>query len=234
MKRRRETITSAQADVDARLVHIEPVLERAEAAARRRELTDAEALLAQAAAMSAVLFGGTATMPPTLVRKFARTSVELARAYAEAGDHDLALSAAGDALQQLTALLRERPSDRQLHSDRAGALQALSSVHRRAGHYEQASRGFEAAIGIRRALMTERTSSAEAAGLASCLQELGECFAGAGQLPSALGALGTAMRHWNTAAATDRSFQAQAAGCRARLGELERSLAGRRDELIGL
>jgi hypothetical protein len=42
------------------------------------------------------------------------------------------------------------------------------------------------------------------------------------------------MRHWNTAAATDRSFQAQAATCRARLGELERSLAGRRDELIGL
>jgi tetratricopeptide (TPR) repeat protein len=110
----------------------------------------------------------------------------------------------------------------------------LSSVHRRAGHYEQAIRGFEAAIGIRRALMTERTSPAEAAGLAYCLQELGECFAGAGQLPSALGALGTAMRHWNTAAATDRSFQAQAATCRARLGELERSLAGRRDELIGL
>jgi hypothetical protein len=79
--------------------------------------------------------------------------------------------------------------------------------------------------------MTAGNSSSGAAGLAYCLQELGECFAGEGQVPSALGALGTAMRHWNTAAATDRSFQAQAAACRARLGELERSLTGRRDEL---
>jgi tetratricopeptide (TPR) repeat protein len=231
MKRRRETIMPARAEIDTRFVHVEPVLDRAEAAARRRALSDAEALLAQAAAMSAVLFGCTAMVPPALARRLSRTSVELARAYVEAGDHDLAISAAGDALQQLTALLRMHPADRELHSDRADALQVLSSAHRRAGHYEQAIRGFEAAIGIRRTLMTAGNSSSEAAGLAYCLQELGECFAGEGQVPSALGALGTAMRHWNTAAATDRSFQAQAAACRARLGELERSLTGRRDEL---
>jgi tetratricopeptide (TPR) repeat protein len=233
MKRHRERLAPARVAVDERLVHVEPVLDRAEVAARQRALTDAEALLAQAAAMSVVLFGSTEMMPPALARHFARTSVELARAYVEAGDHDLAVSAAGDALQQLTALLRMQPADCELHSNRAEALQVLSSAHRRAGRYEQAIRGFEAAIGIRRALMTERTAVSEAAGLAYCLQELGECFAGAGQMPSALGALGTAMRHWNTAAATDRSFLAQAAACRARLGEFERSLTGRRDELIG-
>jgi tetratricopeptide (TPR) repeat protein len=233
MKRRRETITPARPDVDSRLIHVEPVLDRAEAAARQRSLTDAEASLAQAAAMSVVLFGCAALMPPALARRFARASIELGRGYVDVGDHDLAVSAAGDALQQLTALLRMHPADRELHSDRAEALQVLSSAHRRAGRYEQAIRGFEAAIGIRRRLMTEATNPAEVAGLAYCLQELGECFAGEGQVPSALGALGTAMRHWNTAAATDRSFQAQAGACRTRLGELERSLSGRRDDLSG-
>lgn len=233
MRRRRTATASARADVDSRLVHVEPVLDRAEASARQHALTDAEASLAQAAAMSVVLFGCSELMPPALARRFARASVELARAYVEVGDNDLAVSAAGDALQQLTALLRMYPADRELHSDRAEALQVLSSAHRRAGHYEQAIRGFEAAIGIRRRLMSEGTNPSEVAGLAYCLQELGECLAGEGQVSSAVGALGTAMRHWNTAAATDRSLQGQAAACRARLGELERLLNGNRNGLIG-
>ena len=161
------------------------------------------------------------------------TSSELARAYVDVGEYDLAMSAASESLLQLTALLRLHPADRELHSDRADALQVLAAAHRRAGHTEQAIRGFETAIGIRRRLMTEATNPAEAAGLAFCLQELGECFATEGRLQSALGALGTAMRHWNTASATDRSFQAHAAACRARLGEMERSLTGRRDGATG-
>ena len=69
MKRRRETITPARVEIDTRFVHVEPVLDRAEAAARRRALSDAEALLAQAAAMSAVLFGCTAMVPPAGARR---------------------------------------------------------------------------------------------------------------------------------------------------------------------
>lgn len=231
LKRNREPVAASSADVDSRLVHVEPVLLQAEAAARQRALTDAEANLAQAAAMSVVLFGCAAAMPPPLARRFARASSELARAYVEVGQHDLAVSAASDALQQLTALLRMHPADRELHSDRAEALQILAAAHRRAGNVEQAIRGFETAIGIRRRLMTEGTNPAEAAGLAFCLQELGECFAAEGRPSSAVGALGTAMRHWNTAAATDRSFQAQAAACRARLGEFERVSSTRRNDL---
>jgi tetratricopeptide (TPR) repeat protein len=233
MKRRRETTTQSTIDVNSRLIHVEPVLDQADRAARQRALTDAEASLAQAAAMSVVLFGCAASMPATLSRRFAQTSRELSRAYLDVGEHDLAVSAAGDALQQLTALLRTHPADRELHSDRAEALQILSAAHRRSGHIEQAIRGFETAISIRRRLMSEATNPAEAAGLAFCLQELGECFAAEGQVPGALGALSTAIRHWNTAAASDRSFQVQATACRARLGELEHEMSRRRGDLSG-